>query len=55
MPRVAPDLSIAVIPAGTLDDDSGLAATDRIFWGSRASWSCDSGELPVWDQYPEKP
>jgi hypothetical protein len=54
MPRIAPDLSIAVIPAGTLDDATDLAVTDRIFWDSRAPWSCDRGDLPTWDTYPDK-
>ncbi|MDH4049100.1 MAG: GFA family protein [Gammaproteobacteria bacterium] len=52
LPRIAPDLSIAVVPAGTLDDASDLQVTDRIFWGSRSAWSCDSGSLPAWDEYP---
>jgi hypothetical protein len=54
LPRIAPDLSIAVIPAGSLDDSGDLAATARIFWASRAPWSCDSGTLPTWDEYPVK-
>jgi hypothetical protein len=54
MPRIAPDLSIAVIPAGTLDDAPDLATPARIFWGSRAGWSCEQGSLPAWDEYPEK-
>jgi hypothetical protein len=52
LPRIAPDLSIAVIPAGSLDESPELEANARIFWSSRAAWSCDSGDLPVWDEYP---
>lgn len=53
MPRIAPDLSVAIIPAGTLDNDPGLRPQARIFSGSRAEWSCDSSELPVYDDYPD--
>lgn len=52
MPRVAPDMSIAVIPAGTLDNDPGLRPEARIFQGSRAAWSCDDSEVPGYDTYP---
>jgi hypothetical protein len=52
MPRVAPDNSIAVVPAGTLDEDPGIRPQARIMDGSRAAWSCDTAELPVFDTYP---
>ena len=52
MPRVAQDLSIAVIPAGTLDNDPGILPEARIYQGSRATWSCDSTDLPAYDAYP---
>jgi hypothetical protein len=54
MPRVAPDMSLAVIPAGSLDADPPLQPTDRIFWESRTSWSCDAGDVPSWDEYPAR-
>ncbi len=54
MPRVAPDLSIAVIPAGTLDNDPGIRPQGRIYQDSRASWSCDTTELACFDTYPEQ-
>lgn len=54
MPRVATDLSLAVIPAGSLDSDPPLAPTGRIFWRSRADWSCAAGKIPTWDEYPVK-
>lgn len=53
MPRVAADLSFAVVPAGSLDTEVPLGPTDRIMWDSRADWSCDSGDLPAWPEYPE--
>ena len=52
MPRVAPDMSIAVIPAGTLDTDPGIRPQGRIFQDSRASWSCEGSELPCFETYP---
>ncbi|MGB5492653.1 MAG: GFA family protein [Woeseiaceae bacterium] len=52
MPRVAQDLSIAVIPAGTLDNDPGLRPQARIFQDSRAAWSCDATALPCHETYP---
>jgi hypothetical protein len=53
MPRIAPDMSIGVIPAGTLDADPGILPEARIFGGSRSSWSCDNSDLPVYETYPE--
>jgi hypothetical protein len=54
LPRVAADLSIAVIPAGSLDSEPPLSPTGRIFWGSRAPWSCADAHIPTWDEYPQK-
>lgn len=42
-----------VIPAGSLDSEPEMAPTDRIFWASRAAWSCDAGGLPTHDEYPD--
>lgn len=52
MPRVAPDMSTALIPAGTLDVDPGIRPQARIFDDSRAPWSCDTSELPIHETYP---
>ena len=52
LPRVAPDMSIAVVPAGTLDNDPGLRPEARIFEGSKAPWSCDDTVVPGYDKYP---
>jgi len=54
LPRIAPDLSLAVIPAGSLDHVPEISPTDRIFWNSRTSWSCAKGDIPAWDEYPEQ-
>lgn len=53
MPRVAPDMSLAVLPAGTLDTDPGIRPEARIFSGSRAEWSCEAGDLPGYAEYPD--
>lgn len=52
LPRIAPDLSVAVIPAGSLDMEPALKPQARIFWDSRRQWSCDQTEIPVFAEYP---
>ena len=42
-----------VVPAGTLDECPDLAPQARIFWGSRAPWSCPDGGLSTFDGPPE--
>ena len=54
LPRIAPDLSLAVVPAGSLDRSPDIDPTARIFWESRADWSYDAGDIPVWPAYPEQ-
>lgn len=53
VPRESRGGTIIVIPAGTLDDDPQVKPTDRIFWSSRAAWSCDGNDLPTHETYPE--
>ena len=55
MPRIASDMSIAVIPAGSLDHEPGIEPQARIFGGSRTEWSCDGSEIPIFDEYPPAP
>ncbi len=52
MPRIAPDMSIGIIPAGSLDVEPGMSPEARIFSGSRSEWSCDTREIPCFDTYP---
>ncbi len=52
MPRVVPELNVVVIPAGSLDNDPTVVPQARIFWDSRADWSCSAGDLPVFSEYP---
>jgi hypothetical protein len=52
MPRIVPDMSLAVIAAGTLDHDPGIEPERHIFEGSRAEWSCSDDGLPSFEAYP---
>jgi len=52
MPRVVPELGSLVLPAGSLDDEPGMMPQARIFWDSRADWSCSGDEIPVYSEYP---
>ena len=53
LPRDVPNHGLLIIPAGTLDSDPGIRPEARIFWDSRAEWSCEAGELPTYSEYPE--
>lgn len=53
MPRTVPELDGVLVPAGTLDCEAPIKPGARIFWGSRAEWSCEDNILPVYDEYPE--
>lgn len=52
LPRLTRDGQTMMVPAGSLDEDPGLRPQARIFWGSRAPWSCSGDELP---RFPERP
>ncbi len=51
MPRLAPSMGVAVIPAGSLDNEPNTQPSAHIFWGSRSSWSCSAGDIPTYDEY----
>jgi hypothetical protein len=51
LPRQVQDSDVVLVPAGSLDDDAPLKPQARIFYGSRASWSCDAAELPLHSEY----
>lgn len=51
VPRVVPELDAVLIPAGSLDSEPPVSPQGRIFWDSRAQWSC-SDDLPVFSEYP---
>lgn len=52
VPRQAAGSDLVMIPAGSLDDEAPIQPQAVIFAGSRAGWSCDSGEMPAYPQYP---
>lgn len=52
MPRVMSGLDGVLIGAGSLDCEPPMAPQARIFWDSRAEWSCPSGGLPAFPEYP---
>ncbi len=51
MPRVVPQLDGVLIGAGSLDVEPEMVPQARIFWDSRAEWSCEDG-LPQFAEYP---
>jgi hypothetical protein len=51
LPRMVPELEAVVIPAGSLDSPPGIEPQARIFWDSRAEWSCSADDLPVFPEY----
>ena len=51
VPRYAKEIDTIVIPAGSLDSEPTIKPGARIFWDSRASWSCSGDELPVHSEY----
>ncbi|TAM47002.1 MAG: GFA family protein [Gammaproteobacteria bacterium] len=50
--RYSKEIDMFVIPAGSLDSEPPIRPQARIFWGSRADWSCSAGELPTYSEYP---
>jgi hypothetical protein len=52
LPRQVKDTDIVIAPAGSLDSELTLKPQSRIFWDSRASWSCCGDDLPVHSEYP---
>lgn len=50
--RVIPELEAVIIPAGSLDSEVPIKPQARIFWDSRAEWTCDGDALPRHAEYP---
>lgn len=50
--RFVPERNAAMIPAGSLDNEAPIKPQARIFWDSRAEWSCDDDALPRYAGYP---
>jgi hypothetical protein len=51
VPRLIPETGSIAIPAGSLDDEPPIHPQARIFWNSRAGWSCSDGVLPTFEEY----
>lgn len=51
VPRYSKETDMIVIPAGSLDSEPTIRPQARIFWGSRADWSCAAGDLPTYSEY----
>ena len=51
VPRYVKETDFFVIPAGSLDSEPTIKPQARIFWDSRASWSCGGDGLPVFPEY----
>jgi hypothetical protein len=52
MPRFIEKIGMVFIPAGSLNDEPDMGPEARVFTGSRADWSCDSSELPEFEEFP---
>lgn len=52
VPRYVKEMDAVIIPAGSLDSEPPLRPQARVFWDSRADWSCSAGDLPVHAEYP---
>ena len=53
VPGYLEEPKLAIVPAGTLDNEPDFQPQARIFQGSRAKWSCESDDIPCFDEYPE--
>jgi len=54
LPHLTRSGSLWVIPAGSLDREPSVNPSARIFWSSRALWSCSGEELRCFDTYPHE-
>lgn len=52
MPREVPELGMVLIAAGSIDNELSIKPEGRIFWDSRAEWSCAGDGLAVFPEYP---
>jgi hypothetical protein len=41
-----------LVPAGLLDVDPGARPENAIYWGSKAPWYLEPGEIPRFDERP---
>lgn len=50
--RVVPELGGVIVPAGSLDSEIHMKPQARIYWDSRAEWSCSDESLPHYAELP---
>jgi len=50
--REVVELHAVLIPAGSLDSELPLQPQARIYWDSRASWSCSDEPIPQFAEMP---
>jgi len=50
--RFVPEQNGIVIPAGSLDSDPPIMPQARIYWDSRAPWSCSDEPIPRFAELP---
>lgn len=50
--RVVPELGGVIVPAGSLDSEIHMQPQARIYWDSRAEWSCSDEPLPHYAELP---
>jgi len=53
MPRDVPEIGMMVIPAGSVDNVINIKPQARIFWDSRADWSCGGDDIASFAEYPD--
>lgn len=54
LPWLGKSRKAVVVPAGTLDQDPGIRPMQNVFWGSRAPWYVEAGELPRHEELPPR-
>ena len=53
LPRAIPEFNMVMIPAGTLNNEPGIAPQAHIFQDSKAAWSCTSADIAAFPDYPK--
>jgi len=53
MPRDVPEIGAMIIPAGSVDNVINIKPQARIFWDSRADWTCGGDDIPTFAEYPD--
>jgi len=46
--------NVAIVPAGTLDEDPNIRPQQNIYWQSRACWFENPENLKIFDELPTR-